>query len=112
MKVIYVSLIFCLLLGGCRKKFINTATVCNGKFFVEIFDINVFGVYSHYLTDSTSFRIFIGKYDVEHEGFTYRCSGDSLIVARLEKIDTTGILKPVESTVFSIVKLKSEGKFE
>ena len=51
------------------KKYNRTITVCDGKLFVELYHHNFIDVGYEYLTDSTNFRIDVGKFDNEH-GFS------------------------------------------
>jgi hypothetical protein len=98
--------IISVLFGGCFAKHKFTAKVCNGKLYSEVYNINPAGVDEDYLTDSSTFRIFIGKFDSDHENFSYVCSGDSIKVLKLAT-DTSGErMKLVDSRVLSLSELK------
>lgn len=76
------------------------------------FQGGVFGdVLAIYLTDSVSFRTFVmKKEDKEHVYYEFIDSSRVAFVKRSRRsIDYDSIL---DSIVFSIVKLKSEGKFD
>jgi hypothetical protein len=81
-----LSLLLCLaLLGGCIKRYKFTAQVCDKRLFVEVFETNPAGVYSDYLTDSVSFRKYIGDCDEEHDWYSYTCSRDSINILKRVK---------------------------
>jgi hypothetical protein len=70
------------------------------------------GIQAQYVTDSTNFRLYLGKIDEEHEDFVPKCNGDSLIVDKygMKQLDTIWHL--LETRVYSISQLKFEKKFE
>lgn len=102
----------CLILMSCVKKYKFTSSVCNGKLYAENFNINPAGLDEVYLTDSLNFRLFVGKIDNEHENFHFICKGDSVFIEKIASIDTTSIMKVIETRVYSLVKLRRVGKFE
>jgi hypothetical protein len=78
----FIVLIFSsLFLASCYKKYNRTITVCDDKLFVEKYDYNSIDVAYIYLTDSSNFRIYVGKYDNEHGGYSFNCHGDSLTIS-------------------------------
>src|SRR5215212_2134606 len=79
-----------LFLAGCANKHKRTVKVCEGALYVEIFNTVSPGVNAHYLTDSVNFRLFAGKYDNEHENFSYRCEGDTLLILKIEAASRPG----------------------
>jgi hypothetical protein len=81
-----IILLLSLLLLGCNKheKFKRTVKVCNDRFFVEVYNTNPAGIDVHYLTDSVSFRFLVGKFDNDHENFSYSCEGDTITIKKLE----------------------------
>ena len=84
----FVLMTTVLLNGACRRVWRHTVELkCH--LYVEDFDVNLFGVDEVYLTDSTSFRIYIGKYDVEHERLSFECAGDSVIIYKGTNKDGT-----------------------
>jgi glycine/serine hydroxymethyltransferase len=97
---------------GCVKKYKRNAKVCDGKLFVEIFNVNPAGVDSHYLTDSLNFRVYIGKFDNEHENFHYFCRGDSIIIEKLSTNDASGIRKATPFRKYNLEDLKKRKDFK
>ena len=97
---------------GCIKKFKYTVKVCDDNLYVERFNINPAGVDADYLTDSLNFRLYVGKWDNEHENFNYTCTGDSVLIKKLGIIDTTGEFQIIEKRVYSLQELKKKKMFE
>jgi len=113
MKNCYFPVIFLwILLAGCVKQYKRTIRVCDNKLYLEIFNVNPAGIDSHYLTDSLNFRLYVGKFDNEHENFHYACEGDSLFIERIASIDTTGKMTVMETRVYNLIDLKKKRKFE
>src|SRR4051812_42928764 len=96
MKFVLTVMALCsllLLICRCRndrskKEHHSTTPVCDNRLFVETFTIFGSGAYggdrvSDYLTDSTTFRIYIGTFDDAHGGYSYQCNGDSVKVYRV-----------------------------
>src|SRR6478736_6217299 len=81
-KLIYVVL-FSFLLTSCYKKYSRTITVCNGNLFVERYRHNSIDIAYYYLTDSSNFRIYVGKFDNEHGGYYFNCFKDSIEIFEL-----------------------------
>mgnify|MGYP003583299431 CR=1 FL=1 len=104
-----IILILSLSFTSCVKKYKQTVNICN-NLYVEVFNINPSGVDVDYLTDSINFRIFVGKWDNEHENFRYLCKNDSLIIEKVTRDDNSFIV--LEKRVYSLIHLKSERKFE
>lgn len=104
--------LMCLLLMGCVKKYKFTSNVCNGKLYAENFNVNPAGVDAVYLTDSLNFRLYVGKFDNEHENFHFICKEDSVVIEKIASIDTTSIMRVIETRVYNLVDLKKKGKFE
>ena len=77
--LIFVTLFF--LLGGCTKEYSRTITVCDGNLFVEKYSHKFIDVAYYYLTDSSNFRIYVGKFDNEHGGYYIKCQEDSLQIS-------------------------------
>lgn len=96
-----------LILIGCSEKHKWTTGVCENRFFVERFNVNPAGIDVHYLTDSSTFRIYVGKFDNEHENYSYSCVGDSIVVVKLAD-DSSGTRKTVGRNSYSIAALKIE----
>jgi hypothetical protein len=98
--------------SSCIKKHKFTTEVCEHTLYVETFNVNPAGVDADYITDSVSFRLYVGKLDNEHELYRYSCSGDSLLIRKFADIDTSSARQVVETRVFRINELKSKGRFE
>lgn len=72
-------LLFVLSVLGCVRR--HTATADLGDhLYVEYFNINPAGVEEVYLTDSVNFRVYIGKYDTEHQKVGCKIKGDTIVV--------------------------------
>ena len=103
--------IICFSLISCIKKYKRTIAVCNGKFFIEVYNVNPAGVDADYLTDSTNFKLYLGKYDNEHENIHCSCSGDTLFVEKLAP-DEDGEQRITETKIYSLKDLKKKKAFE
>ncbi len=69
--------------SGCSRKYWQTGRVCDNKYFVEMYREGYVEMYKEYLTDSTSFRMYVGRLDIESERFYFHCQGkDSIIIER------------------------------
>ena len=77
-SILIIVILFSLLLTGCYKKYRRTISVCNGNLFVEVYRHKFIDVSYDYLTDSSNFRIYVGKFDNEHGYYRYNCQGDSI----------------------------------
>jgi len=108
----YFLLLTILLCIGCSKVYKRTSKVCDDKLYFEVFNVNPAGVDEGYLTDSLNFRLYVGKWDNEHENFHLMCDGDSVIIEKLDRVDTTSFLKAIETKKYSLKELKSKRKFE
>jgi hypothetical protein len=97
--------------AGCIKHYKRTTTVCNGKFYVEIYNVNPAGVDVAYLTDSLTINFCVGKFDNEHEVFSFICDNDSIIINKLAKVDMSGKWSNIETRTFDIDDLK-KGRIE
>src|SRR5258708_37525116 len=93
-------LIFALFANGCFQRSKRDTVELNCHLYVENFNINPFGVDQVYLTDSLNFRVYVGKYDVEHETFTFVCKEDTIIVYRKAE-DSHGVWRKVDSQYLS-----------
>lgn len=81
-KIVNLTMICCLFIG-CIKKYERTIRLCDSRLYLEVFNVNPAGVDSEYLTDSTNFRIYIGRFDNEHEFFKYQCRQDSVYILKI-----------------------------
>lgn len=100
-----------LFLSACIKKYKQTNKFCE-NLYIEIFNVNPAGVDSHYITDSFTFRFYVGKIDNEHENYHYMCSGDSLVIEKIASLDNSGYMRVIESRVFSFKDLKMNNKYD
>jgi hypothetical protein len=66
------------------------------------------GEYSEYLTDSVSFRKYVGLYN-DYSFFKYEKKGDSLIITTVDREDT---LQVYGSRVYKLSVLKKHNIFE
>jgi len=96
---------------SCAKVYKRTTKVCENTLYFEVFNVNPAGVDAGYLTDSINFRLYIGKWDNEHEYFHLMCDGDSLTIDK-EPIVDSGFPKPIEPQKYSLKELKTTKKFE
>jgi hypothetical protein len=106
-KNILFLIILCCLWATCKKKHKYTLKLpsCNENIYIEQFNVNPAGVDADYLTDSLNFRVYVGKWDNEHEFFSYVCMGDSILI---KKIDITGEFETPPAQMFSLEKLKQQ----
>ena len=74
-------ILFSIFFTSCNKKYNRTVTVCDGNLFVEVFKHQSIDVAYDYLTDSSNFRIYVGKFDYEHAYYRYNCQNDSLEIS-------------------------------
>ncbi len=102
---VIIAILFSFLLTGCYNNYKRTITVCDGKLFVELYHHNFIDVGYEYLTDSTNFRIDVGKFDNEHGFYSYNCQGDSLTISEHYEEKITNVRK------YSLIDLckKKEG---
>ena len=103
-KLIYVILFsFCLI--SCYKKYSRTITVCNGNLFVERYHHNFIDEAYYYLTDSSNFRMYVGKFDNEHGGFYFKCLNDSIEISETYEGKITNYRK------YSLIDLRKQNNF-
>lgn len=80
-STLIIVILFSFFLAGCYKKYSRTITVCDGKLFVERYSNNLIDVVYYYLTDSSNFNMYVGKFDNEHGGYSFKCQKDSLEIS-------------------------------
>jgi len=102
-KIFYVGIV--LLFSGCVKKYKRTTKVCNNRLYMEVYNVNPAGVDAAFLTDSVNFRIYLGKFDNEHENFNCYCNGDTVFIRKLASIDTSKVRQVVSKTTYSLKEL-------
>ena len=77
----FFVILFSFFSTGCYQKYSRTITVCDGNLFVERYHHNFIDVAYYYLTDSSNFRIYVGKFDNEHGGYSIKCQEDSISIS-------------------------------
>lgn len=105
----------CLIFISCYKKYIGTRTICENDLYLEIYEINPAGIDACYVTDSTNFRIYVGKFDPESGNYKFRCKGDILYIEKFKErdeyiSDTVNIV--IEKRLLNLRVLKHQRKFE
>ncbi len=98
-----------------KNNHLHTEHIGNG-IFKEKFETFQGGVlmtndYSYYVTDSISFRKFVGEAD-EKELFKCQVFGDTIKAVKYSRRIHYGKETPIDSIYLSIKDLKKEGKFE
>jgi hypothetical protein len=123
-KVISNVIIMLILLYGIKschhyvffgKKELLRAKLIGSNIFEEKFKSFGGGVlmsstYTYYVTDSTSFRKYLGHCD-DKEFFRCHIKGDTIVVVKTSWRNSN-YEKPIGTTYFSIKDLKQEGDFE
>jgi hypothetical protein len=116
------------LFTSCIKRHKFTTKVCNKNLYAEVFIINPAGVNEDYLTDSVNFRMYVGKWDDEHENYSYICKGDSIEIEKFAE-NEEGLswqtdssngstylkgdsMKMIETKTYNILDLKKSKIFE
>lgn len=79
--------------------------MCGRTLYIEEFLVNKFGVNEEYLTDSVSFRLFVGKVDVEHETLLYNCENDSIKIEKYEDVEVHGPGEVTETRYYRLSEL-------
>jgi hypothetical protein len=113
-KLLY-TFCFSLLFASCGRRYLSTGKACNGALYIEFFRVNAVGIDAEYLTDSVSFRHYIGTFDPEHERYTYTCNGDSIDIKKFRRGDSDvpdTVAKLMEHKVINLAILRREHKFE
>jgi hypothetical protein len=111
MRVFFIALFFVVFCFGC-KKHIDTGAICDGKLYLELFNVNRFGVDEKFIRDSLTFKQSLGKYDNEHEQLVTKCSGDTIIVEKWDVANETFKSILLERKKLLISDLKKEGRFK
>ena len=106
MKVLILFiLIYPLFDAGCYQRTQKDTVELKCHLYVENVEVNRFGVDEVYLTDSSRFRIFVGKHDVEHERFSFECNDDSVTI--FKGIKNRGHYRDVDSLSLSREDLRN-----
>ena len=88
MKPLLILSVFSLTLTACHEqKHEFTRKVGNSSLYEELFTANSFGLYASYLTDSVSFRTYIGEVDLEHDYFKYNINNESIHIQKIKTGD-------------------------
>jgi hypothetical protein len=95
-----IVVFFSFFLTGCYKEYDRTINVCDEKLFVERYSHSFIDVAYYYLTDSSYFRMYVGKFDNEHGGYSFNCRGDSLEISESDEGKVINIKK------YSLVDLR------
>ena len=120
------GLLFAIILCSCVKKYKSTTAFCDKKkLYIEVFNVNPMGVNAEYLTDSVTFRKYIGDLDEEHEIYNYYCLGDSIHIMKTVRgnrwaewdtangtISLISNLDTIQTLTYSISQLKKEGNLK
>jgi hypothetical protein len=130
MKQLFIVSVSLFTFASCyenyEKKYEFTRKVPDSRLYEEMFTINSLGLYASYLTDSVSFRTFIGEVDLEHDYFKYIIKNGNIEVKKIKTGEKNCRWVTTESghrTVLcdeevidiksiNINHLKREGKFE
>jgi hypothetical protein len=114
LKRIFLAFIF-LSLFSCKDKpkFFVASKVCNGLYREKyrVFSGGAWSAekYEGYLTDSTTFRHYIGSHD-EYGSYHYDCAGDTIIVRKYSHSEEGK--KLTEERNFSLAEFKREHEFK
>lgn len=97
-----------------RKNHKNTLRICN-RLYYETFSIFGQGAWggdrdAGWLTDSTTFRIFLGVFDNAEGGISVQCENDSILVT--QRPDGLDVNKNIKSPVTKIYHLKELEKLQ
>jgi hypothetical protein len=100
-----------------KDKIVAVIPICDRSLFMVTYEVNRGSAYdgdiiSAYITDSSSFRKYIGTYDNAHEGFDFYCNHDSITVYRMKREPETNKYFPFDSTQYNLVALKKQKLFE
>jgi hypothetical protein len=78
-KLSLLTLLLASVAFGCKRKLRTTVSFAN-HLFIEYFIVNPAGVDEAFLTDSSNFRVYIGKYDSDHERVRCKLEGDTITI--------------------------------
>jgi hypothetical protein len=100
---------------GCTNKYRVTGEACNGAYHMEFYQVNPFGVDAVYLTDSSTFRVYLGDIDEGNQCFKIECSADSIYINKLgqrgHSIEDTVELSYKKET-FALRMLRRDHKYK
>ncbi|CAN5453913.1 hypothetical protein BH11BAC3_BH11BAC3_14340 [soil metagenome] len=92
-STLVIILLFSFAFASCYKKYSRTITVCDGNLYLERYRHNLIDVAYYYLTDSSNFRIYVGKFDNEHGGYSIKCQNDSIKISETFEGKVTNMRK-------------------
>ena len=86
MRIYYFIFAFSLtVVAGCAaKKYKRTIKIPSCNLYVEVFTANSWGLNQEYLTDSLTFRMYVGTVDEEHDYYSYQCQQDSIYIKKVK----------------------------
>ena len=86
MRIYYFILAsFLTIAAGCaEKKYKWTRKFPNCNLYVEVFTANSWGLNQEYLTDSSTFRMYVGTVDEEHDYYIFQCQQDSIYIKKVK----------------------------
>lgn len=117
-RVSFYILVIALFIGCVDKRskneFEGSWRICD-NLYIELYSVFSSGalggdLLSAYLTDSTSFRKYLGTFDDAKGGYHCECKGDSIIVNEVIRNQIRVKIRPIES--FSLSQLKKKREFE
>ncbi len=121
-KLIFLLNVLLLTFNACTDKYskdkLNYVHDLGDSLYVEGYHIyggGVYGgdVYTEYLTDSISFRKYIGDTEDHESIHTYQyCKGWIIVFKTSENTLSSNQYRLVETNIYDIKKLKEEGKWE
>ena len=105
----------CFSFTSCYKKYIGTRAVCGNSLYAELYEINPAGVDAFYLTDSTNFRTYVGRFDPEIGNYEFSCKGNYVCIEKINRrnqyiLDTVDII--VGKTVLNLDSLRQQHRLD
>jgi len=101
-----VAICVCFLVG-CSGQYLGNTRICDEKLYFQIYtawnDLS-----NCYLTDSTNFRVYVGKFDPALEYCDFKCENDSIFVFRKRRSAQTISGNIVEIWKFSRTELQQK----
>lgn len=112
----FIFIFFVLCCSSCNDKnnkgyFRHTSVICNNVY-LEVYVTSQNGAFGgemlcQYLTDSTTYRVRVGKFDESDEFYSYKCNGDSILIQKSYKSDTSKVYRIIETNNYKIEDLKN-----
>jgi len=109
------AFILSILSMACTQKYKFTGEACDHIYHVEFYQVNPLGTDALYLTDSSTFRYYLGTIDEGNEYFKFECNGDSINIKKLAQrgnsaSDTVEVLLKQET--FALKMLRRDYKYK